>query len=60
MLLDWMMREDYSRLKERAGYRGEWRHWMYEPGRTNLPRKAENEVTVYVSCDSWNSIEGHV
>jgi len=23
-LLDWMMKEDYSKLKERAGYRGEW------------------------------------
>jgi len=26
MLLDWLIREDYSKLKERAGHRGEWRH----------------------------------
>jgi len=26
MLLDWMMKEDYSKLKERAGHRCEWRH----------------------------------
>ena len=26
-----MMKEDYIKLNERAGYRGEWRHWMYEP-----------------------------
>jgi len=25
--LDWMMKEDHSKLKERAGHRGEWRHW---------------------------------
>jgi len=31
MLLDWMMKEDYSKLTERAGQHGEWRHWMYEP-----------------------------
>ena len=31
MLLDWMLKEDYSKLKEKAGYRGEWRHWTYEP-----------------------------
>ena len=26
MLLDWMLKEDYRRLKERAGHDGEWRH----------------------------------
>ena len=31
MLLDWMMKDDYSRLKERAGHGGEWRHWTYKP-----------------------------
>jgi len=31
MLLDCMMKVDYSKLKERAGHRGEWRHWKYEP-----------------------------
>ena len=28
MLLDWMLKEDYSKLKEKAGDRGEW---TYEP-----------------------------
>ena len=30
MLVDWMMKYDYSKLKERAGHRVEWRHWTYE------------------------------
>ena len=25
MLLDWMMKENYGKFKERAGHRGEWR-----------------------------------
>jgi len=29
-ILDWMMKEDHSKLKERAGHCGERRHWMYE------------------------------
>jgi len=33
MLLDWMMKEDYSKLKEKAGH----------CERTNMPRKAENQ-----------------
>jgi len=31
MLLDWMMTEEYSKLKERARHRGEWRRWTYKP-----------------------------
>ena len=30
MILDLMMKEDYGKLKERAGHRGEWRHRTYE------------------------------
>ena len=33
MLLDWMMKEDYSKLKERAGHGVEWRQWTYEPAK---------------------------
>jgi len=33
-----MMKEDYSKLKERARHRGEWRLRG-----TNLPRKADNQ-----------------
>jgi len=40
MLLNWMMKEDYSKMKERAGYRGEWPLGI----RTGLgTRKAENQ-----------------
>src|SRR6218665_2074133 len=31
MLLDWMLKEDYSKLKEKTGDHGEWRHWTYQP-----------------------------
>src|SRR6218665_1775014 len=29
-LMDCVMKEDYSKFKERAGHRGECRHWTYE------------------------------
>jgi len=32
MLPEWMMKEDYSKLKERRGHRGGgWLHWTCEP-----------------------------
>jgi len=40
MLLEWILKEDYSKLKERAGHCGEW---MLDILYTNLPRKAENQ-----------------
>ena len=30
MSLDRMMKEDYTKLKERAGHRGEWRQCTYK------------------------------
>jgi len=39
MLLDSMMKEDYSKLKERARHSSEWRRWTYEPAY----RKAESQ-----------------
>jgi len=38
MLLDWMMKEDYSKLNERAVHLV-----SCVIGRTNLPRKVENQ-----------------
>src|SRR6218665_3313338 len=32
-LLDWMMSEDYSKLKEEAEHRETWNHWRSEPAR---------------------------
>src|SRR6218665_1393734 len=32
-LLDWMMSEDYSKLKEEAQHRETWNHWRSEPAR---------------------------
>ena len=43
MLLDQMMKEDYSKLKERAGHRGEWRHWTYEPAQESREEEEEEE-----------------
>jgi len=31
MILDWVMKDDYDKLKERGGHHGEWCHWTYEP-----------------------------
>jgi len=39
MLLDWTMKENFIKLKERVGHRGEWLHWTYE----RAYRKAENQ-----------------
>ena len=41
-----MMKEDYSKLKEKAGDRGEWR----AIARTNLPRKAQNHEVDNSQC----------
>src|SRR6218665_1416691 len=32
-LLDWMMSEEYSKLKEEAQHRETWNHWRSEPAR---------------------------
>src|SRR6218665_856357 len=32
-ILDWMMSEDYSKLKEEAQHRETWNHWRSEPAR---------------------------
>src|SRR6218665_3184252 len=32
-LLDWMMSEEYSNLKEEAQHRETWNHWRSEPAR---------------------------
>src|SRR6218665_3802870 len=32
-LLDWMMSEGYSKLKEEAKHRETWNHWRHEPAR---------------------------
>ena len=51
MLLDWMLKEDYSKLKEKAGDRGECRHWTHEPAQEGRePRRRarwnEKELTL--------------
>jgi len=43
MSLDWMTKDDYSKLKERAEHRGEWHHWTYEPALEGRePRRSSN------------------
>ena len=41
MLLDWMIKGDYSKLKERVGHHGEWRHWTYEPAQKGKEPKED-------------------
>ena len=31
MLLDWMIKHGYRKLKERAGQLDEWQYWTHEP-----------------------------
>jgi len=45
MLLDWMMKEDYIKLNERAVHCGEWRHWTYEPAHED--RKPEEVIQMF-------------
>jgi len=55
MLLNRMMEEDYSKLKERAVYRAEWRNWTYEPAY----RKAENQEEEVLCTASLTDIQSH-
>lgn len=44
--LEWMMQEDYSELKNRAGQQGEWRHWLYTPVCRKVEYTKKKQVTV--------------
>ena len=54
MLLDWMLKKDYRKSKEKAGDRGEWRQWTYEPaqkvGRQRTKKKKKKQRSLCFLC----------
>ena len=49
-----MMKEYYSKLKEKAGDRGEWCYWTYEPAfEGGEPRISFTDEIIYGESGSW-------
>ena len=49
MLLDWMMKEGYSKLKERARQPDKWQHWKNKPAQEGREPKEEERLEQYIS-----------